>query len=115
MHISDSETAAFFKERAHDLAVDLLAGIFLIIGFEKLGLQRIVTAQGGIAAADIDVFSAGLSCDFIHNRCDLMMRFRGLLRCETAGIGHHIKQIVLFFETCLDARMPWSVFHRTAT
>ena len=67
MNVSDGEAPAFFEEGAHDLAVDLLAGIFFIIGLEKLCLQRIMSAQSGIAAADEDVLSAGLFCDLIHN------------------------------------------------
>ena len=103
MNVSDSEAPAFFEEGAHDLAVDLLAGIFFIIGLEKLCLQRIMSAQSGIAAADEDVLSAGLFCDLIHNCRNLVMGLCGLLRRETAGIGHHVEEVVLFFETGLDA------------
>ena len=34
-----------------------------------------------------------------------MMRFRRLLSCETAGIGHHIKEVVLLLESGFDAVM----------
>ena len=34
-----------------------------------------------------------------------MMSFRCLLRSETAGIGHHIKEVVLLFKSGFDAVM----------
>ena len=81
----------------------LISRVLFVIRLQKLCLQRIMSAQSGIAAADEDVLSAGLFCDLIHNCRNLVMGLCGLLRRETAGIGHHVKEVVLFFEASLDA------------
>ena len=97
------EPSALFEEGAEDLPVYHLAGVLFIVRFQKLGLQRVVSPQGAVAAADKDILFSCLLCHLVYHSRDLMVRLCGLLRRKSSGVGEHVEQAVFLVKACPDA------------
>ena len=102
VNIIDCKTTAFLEEWAKDFSVDSLAGIFLIICFQKFCFQWIMTAQSGVASADKNVFSAGFLGNLIYNFSNRIVCFCCLLSRKSSGIGKYVEQIIGFFKPLTD-------------
>ena len=71
-----------------------------------------MAAECGVASADEDILSSGLTGDLVDHRGDLVVSLRGLLCREASGIGHDIEKIVLLIESAEDAVVVPSCINR---
>ena len=103
VNVVDREASAFLEERAQDLAVDLSAGVFLVVFAQDLRFERVMAAQGGVGTADIDVGHAELAGCFVNIFGDLVMERLGLGSSQAAGIGQHIEERTVFLKAVFQA------------
>ena len=82
--------------------------------------------EGGIAAADKNIFFASFFGDFIHNGRNLFMGLFCLGFCKASGICQYVKQLVFFCKAFrnepplifrlfyLDARQAFKILYNAA-
>ena len=87
VHVAEGKAAALLEEWADYLAVNSAAQVALSLPAQHLGLQRIVSAQGGVPAADEDIVPARLERGSGGRGGYLPVRAFGLFRRKAAGIG----------------------------
>ena len=94
---------ALLEKGAQHLAVDLPAAAGVDRIAQRLGLQRVVSAQRRVAAAQEQERRSRLLRDAADVLRDLAVRFDRLLRCEAAGVGQQEKEPRILGKALPDA------------